>query len=124
MMTNSRSPTERFVALNLDFLPFREPAGTFVHVVRANDLLFLSGHAPIRADGGVVFGRLGDDLDVDAGYAAAREAGIGVLSTLKHELGSLDAVRRVVRVYRVVNATPSFVQHTQVINGASDLFVE
>ena len=78
----------------------------------------------MRADGTVIFGRLGENMDVDAGYEAARVAATGALATLRHELGSLDRVTRIVKVYGVVNATPEFLQHTQVINGASDLLVE
>ena len=63
-------------------------------------------------------------MDADAGYEAARVAGLATLATLKHELGSLEKVRQFVRVYGVVNATPEFREHTKVINGASDLFVE
>ncbi len=98
--------------------------GTFVPAVRAGGLLFTTGQPPIRHDGSVIFGRLGADMDADAGYEAARIAGLAVLATLKAELGSLDHVRRIVRVFGVVNSTPQFLQHTKVINGASDLFVE
>jgi enamine deaminase RidA (YjgF/YER057c/UK114 family) len=79
---------------------------------------------PFRADGSVVMGKLGRDLDTTAGYEAARRAGLGALATLAAELGSLDHVRRIVRVLGTVNATPEFIEHTQVVNGASDLFVE
>jgi enamine deaminase RidA (YjgF/YER057c/UK114 family) len=100
------------------------PAGTFVHAVRTGSLIFLTGHVPFRADGTLVQGKLGADLDADAGYAAARLSGLGALSTLRSELGSLDRVRRIVKVNGVVNATPDFMLHTKVINGASDLFVQ
>lgn len=118
------SADQRVVELGLELAPYRAPAGTFVHAVRTGNLLMLSGHIPMRADGSVIFGRLGETMDVDAGYEAARVAAIGALATLRHELGSLDRVRQIVRVYGVVNATPEFLQHTQVINGASDLLVE
>jgi enamine deaminase RidA (YjgF/YER057c/UK114 family) len=68
-------------------------------------------------------GKLGRDLDAAEGYEAARLAGLGVLSTIAREAGSLDRVRRLVRVLGVVNATADFLEHTQVVNGASDLFV-
>lgn len=112
---------ERLAALGIELPEVRPPAGTFVHAVRTGNLLFLSGHIPMRPDGSVIFGRLGEGLDVDAGYEAARVAAAGMLATIRTEAGSLDRVRRIVRVYGVVNATPSFLQHTQVINGASDL---
>jgi enamine deaminase RidA (YjgF/YER057c/UK114 family) len=99
------------------------PAGTFVHAVRTGSLIFLTGHVPFRADGTLVQGRLGQDLDADAGYEAARLSALGALSTLRTELGSLDRVRRIVKLNGVVNATPEFMLHTRVINGASDLLV-
>ena len=125
----SDSPSVRFAEarlreLGIELPPVPPPAGTFVHAVRTGSLLFLTGHPPIRADGSVILGRLGQDLDADAGYEAARVAALGMLATLKRELGSLDKVRRIVKVNGVVNATPNFVQHTHVINGASDLLVE
>ena len=118
------SPEQRLEQLGIEMPPYMAPAGSFVHAVRSANLMLLSGHAPIRADGTVIFGRLGDTMDVDTGYAAARAAAINTLATLRHELGSLDRVARIVRLYGVVNATPAFLQHTQVINGASDLLIE
>ena len=118
------SPEVRLAELGLELPAWRPPAGTFVHAVRTGNMLYTSGHAPIRADGSVVLGRLGDGLDVDAGYDAARVAALNLLATIRHELGSLDRVARIVRVLGTVNATPEFIQHTQVINGASDLLIE
>ena len=118
------TPTHRLAALGLTLPPSPPSAGTYVHAVRSGGLVFSAGHVPFRADGSVVMGKLGRDLDEAAGYDAARLAGLGVLATLAQELGSLDRVRRMVRVFGVVNATPDFVAHTPVVNGASDLFVE
>ena len=87
------------------------------------DLLVLAGHIPIGADQ-FVLGKLGDDLDVDAGRAAARLAALSALATMRAELGSLDRVERIVSLRGVVNATPDFTEHTQVIDGASDVFVQ
>jgi enamine deaminase RidA (YjgF/YER057c/UK114 family) len=118
------SPEARLRGLAIDLPPVPQPAGTFVHAVRTGNLVFLTGHPPIRADGSVIFGRLGQDLDAAAGYQAARVAALGMLATLRQELGSLDKVRRIVKVNGVVNATPDFVEHTKVINGESDLLVQ
>ena len=117
-------PTRRLAALGLALPPPPPAVGSYVNAVRTGTLVFLAGHAPFRADGSVVMGKLGRDLDAAAGYEAARLAGLGVLTTLAHELGSLDRVRRLVRVLGVVNATAEFVEHANVVNGASDLFVE
>ena len=125
MAVTDHTPAEqRLAALAIELPPYRPPAGTFVHAVRAGDLMMLSGHAPIRADGAVIFGRLGETLDVDAGYEAARVAVINTLATIRHELGSLDRIARIVKLYGVVNATPEFTRHTRVIDGASDLLIE
>jgi enamine deaminase RidA (YjgF/YER057c/UK114 family) len=115
--------TMRLRELGLTLPPSPPDAGTYVNAVRTGNLLFLAGHVPFRADGSLVMGKLGRDLDAAAGYEAARLAGLGVLVTITREVGSLDRVKRLVRVLGVVNATADFVEHTQVVNGASDLFV-
>jgi enamine deaminase RidA (YjgF/YER057c/UK114 family) len=124
MTTATVSAEARLRELGMTLPPVRATAGTFVNAVRAGEWLYLSGHAPITGDGRVVFGRLGADLDVEAGYAAARVSALAALASMREELGSLDLVERIVRVNGVVNATAEFRQHTQVINGASDLIVE
>jgi nitroimidazol reductase NimA-like FMN-containing flavoprotein (pyridoxamine 5'-phosphate oxidase superfamily) len=99
-------------------------AGTYVHCVRTGNLLFTSGHVPFREDGTPILGRLGESLSVEEGQEAARRAALGMLASMRAELGSLDRVARIVRVLATVNATPEFLQHTQVANGASDLLVQ
>ncbi len=123
-VTDHTAAEERLASLGIEMPPYLPAAGSFVHAVRTGNLMMLSGHAPIRADGSVIFGRLGETLDIDAGYDAARIAAINALATLRHELGSLDRVARIVKVYGVVNATPEFIRHTRVIDGASDLLIE
>jgi enamine deaminase RidA (YjgF/YER057c/UK114 family) len=103
--------------------PFK-PAGTYVNAVRSGNLLFLAGHVPYRAGGAIVLGKLGAGLDVAAGYEAARLAALGVVATLRDELGTLDRVVRIVKLYGVVNSAPDFMAHTRVIDGASDLLIE
>jgi len=122
--TATASAEARLRELDIQLPSLPPPAGTYLHAARTGNLLFLTGHPPIRADGSVILGRLGQDLDADAGYQASRVAALGMLATMRHELGSLDKVRRIVKVNGVVNATAEFLQHTQVINGASDLLVQ
>ena len=100
------------------------PAGEYINAVRTGDLLILGGHIPFSPPQTVVFGKLGADLDVDAGREAARFAAITALATIRSELGTLDAVKRIVLVRGVVNAAEDFIGHTQVIDGASEVFVE
>jgi enamine deaminase RidA (YjgF/YER057c/UK114 family) len=115
---------ERLRQLKLD-LPQTPPSkNTLVAVVRVGDLLFVSGHGPTKADGSAWVGRLGQNLDVKEGQAAARRVGLHILRVVRDELGSLDKVVRVVKTLGMVNATPDFTQHPQVVNGFSDLMVE
>jgi enamine deaminase RidA (YjgF/YER057c/UK114 family) len=100
------------------------PAGTYVNTVRTGNLLVLGGHIPIDAQNTVVFGKLGADLDLEDGRRAARLAALSALSSIRETLGSLDAVARIVSLRGVVNATPDFMAHTQVVDAASDVFVE
>lgn len=96
----------------------------YVRTVRTGRYVFTAGHGPLRPDGTYVTGKLGRDLDVEQGYAAARLTAIALLSSLRAELGDLNRVERIVKVTGMVNATPDFVDHSQVINGCSDLLVE
>lgn len=97
------------------------PIATYVRYVRTGNLLFISGTGPgpeIRA------GKLGADMTLEEGYAAARSVGLSMLATAKDALGDLDRVKRLVKLLGMVNATPDFTDHPRVINGCSDLFVE
>ena len=100
------------------------PVANYVRAVTTGNLVFLAGHIPRNADGEVIVGKLGADLDVDAGYVAARQSAIGLLESLAAEIGDLDRVTRIVKVTGMVNSDPDFVQQSQVINGCSDFLVE
>ena len=84
--------------------------------------MYTSGHLPSAVDGSLITGRVGDDLDLQAGYDAARRAGLAILSTLRDGLGSLDRVKRLVKLLGLVRCTPDFTQQPAVINGCSELF--
>ena len=118
------TPEAKVAELGLDIPVTFRPAGTYVNAVRSGNLLFLAGHVPYRADGSLVIGKLGAGMEIAEGKNAARLAALGVLATLREELGTLDRVVRIVNLNGLVNATPEFVAHTLVINGASDLLVE
>ena len=100
------------------------PLGNYVPGVRVGDLLFLSGHGPVRDGRPAARGKLGRDLSTEEGYAIAREVGINLLATARSVLGSLDQVRRVVKVLGMVNSAEGFGEQPRVINGFSDLMVE
>ncbi len=100
-----------------------KPVATYVPAVQAGDLLFLSGVIPVRNGKLTMEGKLGRDLTVEQGYEAARIALLNALSIVRAELGSLDRVKRIVRLVGHVASAEGFVQQPAVINGASDLLV-
>lgn len=101
-----------------------KPVATYIPAVLAGDLLFLSGVIPFR-DGTLAFeGKLGRELTVEQGYEAARVTLLNALAIVRHELGTLDRVRKIVRLTGHVASADGFVQHPAVINGASDLLVK
>lgn len=100
-----------------------KPVANYVKAVKTGNLVFLAGHVPARPDGTPFTGRLGQDLTIEQGYDAARQATISMLATLKAELGNLDRVRRIVKVMGFVNSTPEFPDQPKVVNGCSDLLV-
>lgn len=114
----------RLAELKLTLPPAPKPVATYHTAVRHGDLIYISGHGPLRPDGTMHTGKLGADLDVDAGQAAARQTGLAILATLRGHLGSLDKVTRLVKVLGMVNSTADYTDHPRVINGFSDLMVE
>jgi len=99
------------------------PVGNYVGAVRVGNLLFVAGHGPGPSYRGKP-GKVGKDLTLEQGYQAAREVGLSLLATTRAALGSLDKVKRVVKVLGMVNCAPGFTDTPKVINGCSDLFVE
>ncbi|HEX8061306.1 MAG TPA: RidA family protein [Cyclobacteriaceae bacterium] len=100
-----------------------KPVANYVKAVRTGNLIYLAGHAPVKADGSYVTGKVGLDLTVEQGYEAAKLTAISLLSTLKAELGDLNKVKRVIKVLGMVNCHSDFADHPKVINGCSDLLV-
>ncbi|WP_222845836.1 RidA family protein [Flavilitoribacter nigricans] len=100
------------------------PVANYVNAVQTGNLIFMAGKGPSKPEGGYITGKLGQDLTEEEGYAAARQAAIVQLAALKAEIGDLNRVKRVVKVLGMVNATPEFTNHPEVINGFSDLMVE
>lgn len=100
------------------------PVANYVNAVRTGNLIFLAGKGPRTPDGRLITGKLGKDLTVEEGYEASRAVAILQLAVLKAELGDLSKVKCIVKVLGMVNATPEFTDHPEVINGFSDLMVE
>lgn len=113
---------EKLRQLSLE-LPPAPPAGGVYHpVVRQGNLLYVSGQGPIRSDGQLIKGKVGRELDAESGKLAARQVGLTILATIQGQLGSLESVVRIIKLFGMVNCTPDFEQHPFVINGCSELF--
>ncbi len=123
-MSADRRLEERLKELGLEMPPAPEPKGVYRPALQVGDLLYTAGHLPVRPDGSLATGCLGAGLDVAEGYAAAQLAALGILATVRRELGTLDRVARVVKVLGVVRCTPDFDQQPAVINGCSELLVD
>ncbi len=118
------SVEEKLQHLAIQLPPAPKPVGVYKPIVIVGNLAFLSGHGPLHTDGHLTLGRVGETLDQEAGYKAARQTGLALLATLRKQLGSLDKVRRVVKVLGMVQCTPEFGSQPAVINGCSELFAE
>ncbi len=111
----------RIAELKLELPPAPQPVATYVTAIRDGDLLYVSGHGPLKPDKTMITGKLGKDLDVEGGKVAARQVGLAILATLRAELGTLDRVQRLIKSLCMVNSTPDFGDQPFVINGYSDL---
>lgn len=121
-LPSSMDPETIVNNLGLHLPPAPKPVGVYKPLVIINQFAYASGHGPVNSDATLITGRVGADLDLDAGKAAARQVGLTILSTLKNELGTLSRVKRVIKVFGMVNCTSDFTEHPKVINGCSELF--
>jgi enamine deaminase RidA (YjgF/YER057c/UK114 family) len=104
--------------------PAPKPVGVYKPVLVIDKFLYVSGQGPVQADGTLMKGRLGADLDMEQGKQAARQVGLTMLSTIKTHFGELKKIKRIVKVLGMVNSTPEFESHPAVINGFSELMSE
>ena len=118
------SAEKRLKALGIELGKVSAPVANYVNAVRTGNLLFLAGKGPRPQDGVRPSGKVGREYTVEQAYQHARTVGIDLLAVMRSELGSLDRVKRVVKLLGMVNGTPEFTDHPRVINGCSDLFVE
>ena len=118
------SAEKRLEELGIELPAAATPIGNYVTTVQTGNLIFPSGHGPGRGEGPLYSGQVGTDLTIEEGYASARQVGLCLLATLQNALGSLDRVKRVVKVVGFVNSAPSFTEQPSVVNGVSDLLVE
>ena len=118
------TPEQNLARLALTLPSAPKPIAVYRPVVVVQGLAYVSGHGPLRADGTLITGRVGADLDLAQGHAAARQVGLAILATLRAHFGSLDRVQRLIKVLGMVNSAPNFLDHPKVINGCSELFAE
>jgi enamine deaminase RidA (YjgF/YER057c/UK114 family) len=114
------SAEKKLKELGIQLGPVTPPVANYVNAVRTGNLLYLAGKGPA----GGITGIVGKDITVEHAYGHARSVGLNLMAVMKHELGSLDRVKRIVKVLGMVNAVPGFGEQPKVINGCSDLFVE
>ena len=113
---------KNFNALELELPPAPQPLGVYKPTLRIGNEIYISGHGTVQTDGSLIVGRVGKDLNIEEAKLAARQVGLAILSTLKANYGSLNRIKRVVKVLGMVNATADFERHPYVINGCSELF--
>lgn len=116
------TPEENFASLGLSLPPAPKPLGVYKPCLVDGKYLYLSGHGTVQEDGTLIIGRIGEDMDIEAGKLAARQVGLAMLATIKANIGSLNRIKRVIKVLGMVNCTPDFERHPYVINGCSELF--
>ena len=118
------SHEQHLSALHLTLPPAPKPVAVYRPVVVSQGMAYVSGHGPVCTDGSLIKGRVGAELSLEEGHAAARQVGLAILATLRAHFGSLDRIGRVVKLLGMVNSAPEFYEHPKVINGCSELFAE
>jgi enamine deaminase RidA (YjgF/YER057c/UK114 family) len=118
----TETPDERFEKLGLTLPPPPTPLGVYKPFLIVGNFVYVSGHGTVKEDKSLIIGKIGKDLTLDEGKSAARQVGLAILATLKSNLGSLNKIKRVIKVLGMVNCVPEFERHPYIINGCSELF--
>jgi enamine deaminase RidA (YjgF/YER057c/UK114 family) len=118
------SVEQKLSELNLSLPILPTSKGIYKRCLEVGNLLYVSGHVSINSDGSSITGKVGQDLSDDEGKAAARQCGLAILSSIKDHFGSLDKIKRVIKILGMVNSTPDYTDHPVVINGCSELYVQ
>ena len=113
---------QRFEQLGLSLPPAPSPLGVYKPCLIDGKYLYVSGHGPFRNDKSLIIGRVGKELNIEDGKLAARQVGLTILSTIKSNVGSFDKIKRVIKVFGMVNCISEFEKHPYIINGCSELF--
>jgi enamine deaminase RidA (YjgF/YER057c/UK114 family) len=123
-LENMNTADQNFEALGLTLPPAPKPLGVYKPYLIEGNHLYVSGHGTVQNDGSLIIGRIGDSIMAEDGKLAARQVGLAILSTIKTNLGSLNKIKRVIKVLGMVNCTPDFEKHPFIINGCSELFAK
>lgn len=118
-----QTPDEQLLQSGLTLPPQPKPGGVYKPCLQVGNLIYVSGHGPVLQDGSLIKGKVGKEMDADSAKQAAQQVGLTILTTLKANLGSLNKIKRVIKVLGMVNSTTCFEEHPYVINGCSELFL-
>ena len=124
MIMNFYDADSRIVEMGLKLPPAPEPKGLYKPCLIDGNHLYLSGHGPLQDNGTLIIGRIGKELTKEEGKLAARQVGLAMLATIRKNLGSLNQIKRVIKILGMVNCVPEFEQHPYIINGCSELFAD
>ena len=119
---NTTSPQANFENTRLTLPEPPKPLGVYKPFLIVGNLVYVSGHGPLQNDGTLIRGTVGNELDQEQGKMAAQQVGLAIVATLQHNLGTLDKIKRVIKVLGMVNCTKEFEKHPYIINGCSELF--
>jgi enamine deaminase RidA (YjgF/YER057c/UK114 family) len=118
------TPDQNFSELGLNLPPAPKPLGVYKPFLIVGNFVYVSGHGTVKDDGSLIIGRIGKDLSMEEGKLAAQQVGLAILATLKQNLGTLNKIKRVVKVLGMVNCVSEFERHPFIINGCSELFAK
>ena len=119
---HTTSPQANFENTQLTLPEPPQPLGVYKPFLIVGNLVYVSGHGPLQNDGTLIRGTVGKELDQEQGKMAAQQVGLAIIATLTHNLGTLDKIKRVIKVLGMVNCTKEFEKHPYIINGCSELF--
>ena len=118
------SPDEIFLLMGLELPPNPQPKGIYKPILIIDKRVYLSGHGPLLTNNQLIIGKIGRELSLEEGVLAAKQVGLTMISTLIANLRTLNSIKRVVKVFGMVNCEPDFLYHPQIINGCSELFAK
>lgn len=121
-MIETINADERLKELNLELPPVPAPGGVYKPCLVDGKYLYLSGHGPVQMDRTLITGKVGKELNIEEGKHAAKQVGLTMLATLLKHIGELNKIKRVIKIFGMVNCTAEFEKHPYVINGCSELF--